>query len=104
MAEEKSVLQLDSTIESPNGQVNGKINLLNEEGNPVFSSVGFRLVGDIYILTGATAPVDYTDGDPAATGEGVAAKGSLYMAQDTGKWYTNKGTKAQPVWGIFTSA
>lgn len=59
---------------------------------------------DVVWLTSATTPVDYTDGDPAATGEAVAGKGSLCTALDTGKLYVNGGTKAQPVWKIVTSA
>jgi hypothetical protein len=55
-------------------------------------------------LTGAGAPVDYTDGDPAATGEGTAGIGSIYTDSTNGKLYINGGTKAEPVWKIVTSA
>jgi len=55
-------------------------------------------------LTGDGAPVDYTDGDPAATGEGTAGIGSLYTDYTNGKLYVNGGTKAQPLWKIVTSA
>lgn len=67
----------------------------------------FSLGNDVYILTGTGAPVNYTDGDPAATGEGVAAAGSLYIrygATTDSKIYVNYGTKAQPLWGLVTSA
>lgn len=55
-------------------------------------------------LTGSGVPVDYTDGDPAATGEATAGKGSLYTDYTNGKLYINGGTKAQPVWKLVTSA
>lgn len=49
-------------------------------------------------FSGDGVPVDYTDGDPAATGEGVAEIGARYTD------YINGGTKAQPVWKLVTSA
>lgn len=55
-------------------------------------------------LTGAGVPVDYTDGDPAATGEGTAGIGSLYTDSTNGKLYINGGTQAHPVWKLVTSA
>jgi hypothetical protein len=59
---------------------------------------------DLFWLAGAGAPVDYTDGDPAATGEGTAGIGSLYTNTTNGKLYVNGGTKAQPIWKLVTSA
>ena len=59
---------------------------------------------DILFFSAAGAPVDYTDGDPAATGEGTAAIGSVYVNETNGKHYVNGGTKAQPVWKLVTSA
>lgn len=56
----------------------------------------------LYVLAGA--PVDYTDGTPPATGEGVAPIGSLAIRKDTGKLYINGGTQAQPLWKLVTSA
>jgi len=53
---------------------------------------------DFVHLAGSGAPVDYTDGDPAATGEGVAAIGSFYTDTATGNLYVNTGTKAEPIW------
>ena len=53
---------------------------------------------DIYIASTASTPVDYTDGDPPATGEGVYGKGSLVVALDTGVWYRNSGTQAEPLY------
>lgn len=64
----------------------------------------FHLGGDVYISNGEGAPVDYTDGDPAATGEGVMGIGSLYIDMTNGKIYINGGTKAEPAWKIVTSA
>jgi hypothetical protein len=49
-------------------------------------------------LYGAGAPVDYTDGDPEATGEGTAPKGALYSDTTTGLVYRNSGTQAEPLW------
>jgi hypothetical protein len=49
-------------------------------------------------LYGAGAPVDYTDGDPEATGEGTAPKGAIYSDTTNGLVYRNSGTQAQPVW------
>jgi len=59
---------------------------------------------DIMVLSGSGAPVDYTDGDPAATGEGVAGPGSIYLRTSNGKMYLNGGTKAEPLWKLVTSA
>lgn len=49
-------------------------------------------------LYGTGAPVDYTDGDPAATGEGTAPKGALYSDLLNGFVYRNSGTQLEPVW------
>lgn len=55
-------------------------------------------------LSGAGAPVDYTDGTPPATGEGVALKGALYSDTTGGLVYRNKGTQAQPIWQPLADA
>lgn len=57
-----------------------------------------RSPNDVCIIEGDGVPVDYTDGDPAATGEGWAAKGSMYIDFTNGKWYKNTGSKAEPAW------
>lgn len=62
------------------------------------------LGSDVLDLVGSGAPVDYTDGTPPATGEGLAGIGSRYTDITAGKLYLNGGTKAQPVWKIVTSA
>lgn len=49
-------------------------------------------------LYGAGAPVDYTDGDPPATGEGTAPKGALYSDTTNGTVYRNSGSQAEPAW------
>lgn len=49
---------------------------------------------NVVLMTGATTPVNGGSG----TGHGIAAKGSIYIAQDTGQAYTNTNTKASPTW------
>lgn len=51
----------------------------------------------------AGAPVSYTDGDPAATYEGIAPKGALLIDTTNGKLYINTGTKAQQTWTVVGS-
>lgn len=63
-----------------------------------------RVATDRLDLEGAGAPVDYTDGSPPATGEGIAGIGSSYVDITAGKMYLNGGTKAQPIWKLVTSA
>jgi hypothetical protein len=53
---------------------------------------------DVVEMFGAGAPVDYTDGDPVATGQGMAGKASRYTNLSAGTLYINTGTKAQPTW------
>jgi len=55
-------------------------------------------------LYGAGAPVDYTDGTPPATGEGVALKGALYSDITAGLVYRNSGSQAQPIWTKLADA
>lgn len=65
------------------------------------------ILGDgasLEIYRGAGAPVDYTDGDPPATGEGVAAPCSLYIDTDGKAIYMNTGTQAQPTWSQLAFA
>lgn len=102
MAGASQVLVVDKSGESK--LPNGRAILVNEDGDAIFQTAKFNLAGDVWIYCTAGAPVDYTDGDPAATGEGEAGIGSIAIRLDTGKHYVNKGTKAQPVWGIVTSA
>jgi len=54
-------------------------------------------------LYGAGVPVDYTDGDPPATGEGTAPKGAIYSDTTNGLVYRNSGTQAQPAWTALAS-
>ncbi len=54
--------------------------------------------GDFYLSVKDGAPVDYTDGSPPATGEGVYGKGSMVIDTTNAAWYQNTGTKAQPVY------
>ncbi len=53
---------------------------------------------NVVIMTGATAPIN------ATTGANVAAKGSLYIAQDSGAIYQNTNTKASPTWANAASS
>jgi hypothetical protein len=74
-----------------------KLMLTNEFGEKhqnVVGGNGVPLPGsaNVILMNGATAPVDGT------TGLNVAAKGSLYIAQDTGALYQNTGTKVSPAW------
>lgn len=55
-------------------------------------------------LYGAGAPVDYTDGTPPATGEGVAPAGALYSDTTDGVVYRNSGSQAEPVWTKLADA
>lgn len=103
MSNESSVLKV--TTDGPAGKrVTGTVALVDASGNSMFTSTGLVLSGDTRLYTGAGAPVDYTDGDPAATGEGEAGIGSLYLDTTNGKAYINGGTKAQPLWKLVTSA
>jgi hypothetical protein len=103
MANESQVLK--ATADAIGGRLaTSNVALANPAGVNFFTSSGVVLYGDVRVYVLAGAPVDYTDGSPPATGEGEAGIGSLAVRVDTGKWYTNKGTKAQPVWGIITSA
>lgn len=68
------------------------------------SSLQAMFAKDVFLLVGNGVPVNYTDGDPLGTGEGVAEKGSIYSDCTNGKLYVNGGTKAQPIWKIVTSA
>ncbi len=60
--------------------------------------IPFAGTANVVLLTGATAPIDGT------TGATVAAKGSIYVAQDTGAAYSNTGTKTTPAWTVFAAS
>lgn len=55
-------------------------------------------------MYGAGAPVNYTDGDPAATGENTAPKGALYSDITNGFVYRNSGSQVQPTWTKLADA
>lgn len=55
-------------------------------------------------ISGAGAPVDYTDGSPPASGEGVTPKGALYSDTTNGLVYRNSGTLAEPIWTALGDA
>lgn len=56
------------------------------------------------LLSGAGAPVNYTDGDPVATGDGVSPPGGLYIDTTNAVVYRNDGTAAQPLWVALADA
>lgn len=64
-------------------------------------ATGLPLGNGAVLLTGAGVPVDYTDGDPVATGQDVAGTGSLYLDTDAGAAYVNTGDAAEPTWGLL---
>ncbi len=73
-------------------------NQFGEESENVVSGAAQPLVpgnSNIVVFAGATAPVDGT------TGDNFAAKGSLYIAIDTGVVYLNTGTITASVWEDF---
>jgi hypothetical protein len=75
-------------------------NQFGEQSN--FTNVGASLPlagsANVIILNGATAPIDGT------TGDNIAAKGSIYIARDTGAAYQNTGTITNPAWTAFAAA
>lgn len=75
-------------------------NQFGEQSN--FTNVGASLplagTANVIMLNGATAPVDGT------TGDNIAAKGSVYIARDTGAAYSNTGTITAPVWTVFAAS
>lgn len=75
-------------------------NQFGEQSN--FTNVGASLPlagsANVILLNGATAPVDGT------TGDNIAAKGSIYIARDTGAAYYNSGTITNPAWTVFAAA
>ena len=103
MSNETSILQVTSDV-ATDKRATGRVALVTDSGESVFTSTGLVLSGDTRLYTGAGAPVSYTDGDPAATGEAEAGIGSIYSDTTNGKLYVNGGTKAQPLWKLVTSA
>lgn len=82
-----------------------KLFLTNEFGEAhqnVVGGTGVPLPGsaNVILMTGATTPVNGGSG----TGAGLAAKGSLYIAQDTGVLYQNTNTKTSPTWTASTGS
>lgn len=51
---------------------------------------------NLVLFSTATTPVDGGSG----TGHGIAGKGSMVIARDTGAWYINTGTLSTPVWSL----
>ncbi len=69
-------------------------NQFGEQSSNTITGPTLPLAGsaNVVVMTGATAPVNST------TGAGIAAKGSLYIAQDTGVLYQNTNNKTSPTW------
>lgn len=71
-----------------------------QRGYRWFFSSGNQFSSNVIIpFVSATTPVDGTSG----TGAGLAGKGSVAVAVDTGAWYYNTGTKLSPTWTAFGS-
>lgn len=96
-----SELEASVVIGAPDPQV---LTAPDINGGSADALASLSLANDVLFLSGEGAPVDYTDGDPAATGEGVAGPGSEYVNRTNGKHYYNGGTKAEPLWKLVTSA
>lgn len=60
--------------------------------------------GATLVTSGAGAPVDYTDGDPVATGQDTAIPGTLYIDTTNAVVYRNDGTAAEPAWVALADA
>lgn len=75
-------------------------NSFGEKSANIVGGTGVPLPGNanVILMNGATTPVNGGSG----TGAGLAAKGSLYIAQDTGVLYQNTNTKASPTWTAST--
>ncbi len=56
---------------------------------------GFSIGNDVYIISGATAPINGT------TGDNFAGPGSIYIARDSGAQYQQTGLITNPVWVIL---
>jgi len=61
------------------------------------------LFNSLFIVSDGV-PVDYTDGTPPATGEGVILPGGLCFDTTNGDVYRNSGTQAEPVWTQLADA
>lgn len=103
MSNESQVLQVNAGVHDGRLRTSS-VALLNPAGASVYQAAQVHLCGDVWHYFTSGAPVDYTDGTPPATGEAQAGIGSLCTRLDTGKLYVQKGTKAQPIWGLVTSA
>lgn len=56
------------------------------------------------LISGEGVPVDYTDGDPVATGQDVSPPGGLYIDTTNAVVYRNDGTAAEPAWIALADA
>ncbi len=79
-----------------------KLIIKNQFGEESLNIVGGSVFplsssGNIVLMTGATAPTSGASG----TGDNIAGKGSLYVAQDTGALYSQQGAITAPSWVIL---
>ena len=77
---------------------------LTEFLNNVIDSVEAAMNAGGLVTSGAGAPVDYTDGDPVATGQDTAVPGTLYIDTTNAVIYRNDGTAAEPAWVALADA
>lgn len=71
---------------------------------PVLNASGLLDGTMSMVFVQAGAPVDYTDGTPPASFEGVAPKGSLLIDTTNANVYVNAGTLAHQTWKLVTRA
>jgi hypothetical protein len=70
-----------------------------DPSNPAWNApAGLRIAGDVYLLTGAGAPVDNS------TGDNFAGIGSSYFDVTNGNAYLQTGVITSPVWKLVTRA
>lgn len=100
----KILRRINGVFDSDSGLLTSFVDENGREVSLNVTQTQVRIGVDVYFINGAGVPVDYTDGSPPATGEGVTGIGSLYTDITNGKLYINGGTKAQPVWKLVTSA
>lgn len=77
---------------------------LTEFLNNLIDSVSAAMNAGSLVTSGAGAPVDYTDGDPVATGQDTAGPGTLYIDTTNAVIYRNDGTAAEPTWVALADA
>lgn len=77
---------------------------LNEILNNIVDSMNSLYASSTLLISGAGAPVDYTDGDPVASGQDISPPGGLYIDTTNAVVYRNDGTAAEPAWVALADA